>query len=381
MWPLYDKPRPLFSGKDWQRFGMAMLPFLRPMARWGMVSAKAFGARFKDPFLRRAVPQMFSWEEAPVMMGMFLLAYLHNHNAGFPVGASLEFARSLERRFLDLGGEIHYDSQVERILHHDGHADGLRLYSGDVYEGDFVISACDAHTLHHQLLGGQYLTKKIVKRYDGHLPMHTQVQVSLGVNRDLSAAPHWMTWLMDEPLTLTGEARHELGVKHYGFDPSLAPAGKSVMEVMLRSEYHYWQNLFGRRVYDAEQREVTDAIVERIERWYPGLGADIEVRDEATPLTYERYTNNSWGATTGFLLSREVMPALVMGMDKRVRGLDNLFLAGQWVEPGGGVPMSAASGRMAVQWICHTDRKPFETFEPQSSPSAAPLPVPVPQGA
>ncbi len=94
-----------------------MMPFLLPMARWGMVSAKAFAARFSDPFLRRAVPQMFSWEEAPVMMGMFLLAYLHNRNAGFPVGASLDFARALERRFLELGGEIQYDSQVETHSH------------------------------------------------------------------------------------------------------------------------------------------------------------------------------------------------------------------------------------------------------------------------
>jgi phytoene dehydrogenase-like protein len=381
MWPLYDKPRPLFTGKNWQQFGMAMLPFLRPMARWGMVSAKAFGERFRDPFLRRAVPQMFSWEEAPVMMGMFLLAYLHNRNAGFPVGASLEFARSLERRFLDLGGEIHYDAQVERILVENGHATGVRLYNGDLYEGDYVVSACDAHTLHHQLLGGQFLTKKLARRYDGHLPMHTQVQVSLGVKRDLSASPHWTTYLLDEPLTLTGEPRHEIGVKHYSFDPSLAPTGKSVMEVMIRSDYAYWQNLFGRRVYDTEQREVTDRLVERIERYHPGLSAAIEVRDEATPLTYERYTNNSWGSTTGFLLSREVMPSLVMGMDKRLRGLDNLFLAGQWVEPGGGVPMSAASGRMAVQWICHTDRKPFRASEPQSNLVNTPVSSLIPQGA
>ncbi len=97
-----------------------------------------------------------------------------------------------------------------------------------------MISAADGQTLHHQLLGGQYLTKKIAKRYDGHLPMHTQVQVSLGVKRNLSAEPHWTTYLLDQPLELTGEPRRELGVKHYGFDPSLAPAGKSVMEVMIR---------------------------------------------------------------------------------------------------------------------------------------------------
>ncbi len=44
-------------------------------------------------------------------------------------------------------------------------------------------------------------------------------------------------------------------------------------------------------------------------------------------------------------------------------------MAGQWVEPGGGVPMSAASGRMAVQWICHADRKPFEALSRRNGPA------------
>jgi phytoene dehydrogenase-like protein len=365
LWALYDKPRALYSGQEWGQFGLKMLPFLQPMMRWGLVSAKSFGARFKSRFLQRAVAQMFSWEEAPVMMGMFLLAYLHNRNAGFPVGASLEFARALERRFLELGGEIHYDSQVQRVLVKDDRAIGVRLYSDDEITGDYVISASDGRTLHYDLLGGRYITKKIARRYDGHLPMHTQVQVSLGVKRDLSAEPHWMTYLLDEPLELTGDPRYEIGVKHYCFDPTLAPAGKSAMELMIRSDYDYWQNLFGRRVYDSEQREITNDVLARIDQWYPGLRADVEVMDEATPLSYERYTNNWQGATTGFLLSREVMPSLVMGVDKRIRGLDNLYLAGQWVEPGGGVPMSAASGRAAVQLICHADGKPFEAFEPE----------------
>ena len=81
-----------------------------------MLSAGEFARQFKNPFLRNAIPQIFSWDEAPVMMGMSLLAYMHTGNAGFPVGGSLEFARAIEKRFLELGGEICYKSQVEKIL-------------------------------------------------------------------------------------------------------------------------------------------------------------------------------------------------------------------------------------------------------------------------
>jgi phytoene dehydrogenase-like protein len=39
-------------------------------------------------------------------------------------------------------------------------------------------------------------------------------------------------------------------------------------------------------------------------------------------------------------------------------------MAGQWVEPGGMVPVVAMSGRNVIQMICHDDRRPFVTSKP-----------------
>lgn len=44
---------------------------------------------------------------------------------------------------------------------------------------------------------------------------------------------------------------------------------------------------------------------------------------------------------------------MILGMRKTLPGLDNFYLAGQWVEPGGSVPVVAMSGRNAVRLICH----------------------------
>lgn len=79
-----------------------MLPFIPALANLGMQSSRSFANKFQDTFLKKAVAQMFSWEEAPVIIGLMLLAYLHTGNAGVHVNASLELARSLERRYLDL---------------------------------------------------------------------------------------------------------------------------------------------------------------------------------------------------------------------------------------------------------------------------------------
>jgi phytoene dehydrogenase-like protein len=141
---------------------------------------------------------MFSWEEAPVMMGMALLAYIHTGNAAFPAGGSLEFARALERRYLALGGEIRYEAQVEKILTENGRATGVRLYNDEVHTADAVISAADGRGTIFDMLGGEYANAGLRRRYDGHLAMHSQVQISLGVRRDMSAEPHWVTHLLPE---------------------------------------------------------------------------------------------------------------------------------------------------------------------------------------
>ncbi|MEW6179049.1 MAG: NAD(P)/FAD-dependent oxidoreductase [Chloroflexota bacterium] len=356
---MYKKPRHLMNAEDWAEFGKKMSPFLIPMARWGRISAAEFAAHFKHPFLKKVIPHMFSWEEAPVMMGMSLLAYMHTGNAGFPVGGSLEFARAIEKRFLELGGELYYNAQVEKILVEEDTAVGVRLYSDEIYRGDWVISACDGRRTIFDMLEGNYINNSIRNMYDGHLPMHSMMQISLGVNRDLSAQPHWITHLLDDPVLIAGEPRHEIGVKHYCFDPSLAPAGKSVVELIIRTDYSYWQNIYGRRPYDEEQRQVSDIIRGFLNKWHPGIQDQIEVVDEATPLSYERYTGNWKGSTCGWLLTKETLPMLIKGIPKNLPRLKHFLMAGQWVEPGGSIPLSAASGKNAIQWICSLDQKQF----------------------
>ena len=365
---LQQKPRSLMGMLDYARFGVTMMPFLPALLRWGLVSAQDLGNRFKDPFLRRAVPELFGWPEIPTMAGLSLLASMHSKNAGVPVGASLEFARSIERRYLELGGEIHYKSQVEKIMTEGApgkaRAIGVRLYNDAVYHADYVISAADGYGTLFYMLGRQFADRATKHNYDGHLPIHSQIQVSLGVNRDMSGEPHWVTYLLDKPLLIAGEERSSIMVKNYCFDPSLAPAGRSVVVVMIATTYGYWERIYGHRLYETEQEQVAAILIDFLEGIYPGIRKDAEIIDVATPLSYERYTANWQGSSTGWLLTKETMMMLLLGMKKTLPGLSNFYMAGQWVEPGGMVPVVAMSGRNVIRMICHQDRRPFAATMP-----------------
>ena len=359
------KPRSLMTLSDYLNLMMKMAPFLEPLAHWGFLSAQEFADKFQDSFLRRAIPSLFGWPEIPMMAGLAMLAYTYTGNAAFPAGASLDFARAVEKRYIDLGGEIRYRAQVEKILVEEDRAVGIRLYSDEEYRADYIISAADGRNTIFEMLGGNYTNQKIKRMYDGHVPLYSQVQISLGVNRDFSHESHWVTYLLDKPILIAGEEHYNISVSHYCYDPSLAPAGKSVLIALLRSRYGYWQRIYGHQLYDTEQDQVSDIIIDFLETLYPGLRQDIEVIDEATPLSYERYTGNWQGSSCGWLLTKETMPLLVTGVSKQLPGLKNFYLAGQWVEPGGTVPLSANSGRNVMQLICHEDGKDFHTSLPE----------------
>ena len=79
--------------------------------------------------------------------------------------------------------------------------------------------------------------------------------------------------------------------------------------------------------------------------------------------TYDiRALHRNWqGSIEGWSITTQTF---MMRMSKSLPGLNDFYMAGQWVEPGGGVPAAALSGRNIIQIICKRDKKPFITRIP-----------------
>jgi phytoene dehydrogenase-like protein len=353
--------------------GLGMLPYLGDVRKYAKMSTQQFAARFTDPFLREAIGTVFDLPDFSMLGMLFTLAWLHMEDAGYPIGGSLRFAQSIEQRYRDLGGEIHYRSPVEKILVEKdarGHevAAGVRLPSGAEYRAGTVISTADGHATLFEMLDGRFLTDQIRGYYDTLPIFQPIVQVSLGVARDLSAEPNSVTYKLDAPVNVSGRPRELLSLRHYCFDPTMAPAGKSVVEVVFDSDYHYWRSLRDEdsERYEAEKQGIAEAVIGKLEQRFPGLTAQVETVDVATPLTTERYTGNWQGSIEGWqYTTKTASMTFTGGMRKTLPGLDRFYMAGQWVEPGGGLPTAALGGRKTIQTLCKRDGKKFVASEPQ----------------
>jgi phytoene dehydrogenase-like protein len=373
-----DKAPELYSPIDGLKIMLKMRPYLKLWRKWGKVTIQDVAQRFKNPFLRQAFPLIFNLRnppDFPIMGVLMTLAWMDQQTAGYPVGGSLELARTIEHRYLALGGEIHYKSRVAKILVEadpSGRGDravGVRLADGVAslkeHRSDLVISASDGHATIFDMLDGKYINDKIQGYYD-KLPLYSPlIYIGLGIARSFEEVPPTVTGVdypLDEPITIGGQERKRSSVQIYNFDPSLAPAGKTFVRVMFASDYEYWKKLKqDPERYKAEKEQIADKVVAALDQRFPGLAAQVEMRDVATPMTWERYTGNWRGSFQGWL---ETTKTLRMRMSKTLPGLENFYMAGQWVEPGGSIPTAVMSGRNVTQIICKKDKRKFVTSTP-----------------
>jgi phytoene dehydrogenase-like protein len=337
------------------------LPDLLFMMKFFKFTVTQYAQRFRSPILRETLPYvLYDLPENPMALQMVFLSSCATRNFGWPQGGSLEFARAIARRYESLGGKVNYRSKVETILVENGKAVGVRLADGSEHRADTVISNADGRTTIFDMLGGKYANDTIRKYYDS-APQNQAfaVHVCLGVNRDFLQEAHALVLALDPQPELAGVKRERLDVEIYNFDSSMAPQGRTVIQVVLESSYDYWKKLKDQgNSYDAEKQALADQVIALLEKRFPGLSQQVEVISVATPLTSERFTGSfhglqAWGAAGG------PMAALKGDFTQTLPGLENFYMAGQWAGATIGLPVVAMMGRKIIQRICKRDGKKF----------------------
>ena len=114
------------------------------------------------------------------------LAWLHNKTAGYPIGGTMPMIRNVEKRYLELGGQIQYGAKVEKILVEKDQAVGVRLVDGSELRADVVISCADGHATIFEMLEGKYADDIIRGYYRNYKPFPSILLIGVGVNRSFA---------------------------------------------------------------------------------------------------------------------------------------------------------------------------------------------------
>jgi phytoene dehydrogenase-like protein len=343
------------------------LPWMLSLRKWAKLNMGNFAQRFTDPFLKEAFALLiYSNPDGPFFFHLLRHAGGLRGDIKWPVGGAGEFARSIEKHYLELGGKVHYSSRVERILVENDKAVGIRLADGSEHRADIVISNADGRKTILDMLDGKYINET-VRSYCAPASDETPfaVDVLLGVNRDLSREPSSLIMLLGQPVTIAGHKYDSIEAQIYGFDKSLAPAGKGTIKVELTASYAYWKKLYeDREKYKEEKQSIAEQVVEILEGRFPGIKEQVDVMDVATLMTWERYMGGSQG---WFNLPNRKMDFAVREdtADRKFKRtlprLSNFYFVGIWATMAPSLFNNADSGKTIIKRICQKDGKKFKS--------------------
>lgn len=357
-----DKAPELHNIWDKLKFLFNALPYLGILQKYVKITSTEYSQRFSNPRLRFLMENLF-YPEMAAIFSLFVFRWFHEKTSGYPVGGSLNFANQFEKRCLELGGKIHYRAKVKKIVVENGKTKGITLQNGEFHPSDIVISAADGHSTIFEMLEGKYLTDELKNYYENHLVFCSYLQVSIGLKREFAGDSSMITLKLNESFRIDPETEtNSVGIRIYSFDKSSAPEGKTVVSVLFSTyNFKYWQDLrksdYGK--YLEEKQRLADFAIDVLEKKFGNIKDNIEELDISTPATVIRYTNNWKGSFEGWVMTPKIG---FSKMKRTIKGLDGFYMAGQWVEPGGGLPVALQSGRHTAQIICKKDHKKFRTI-------------------
>jgi phytoene dehydrogenase-like protein len=368
------KPKKLMTIKERLQELYTIIPNLPLIMRSAGTSMKKFSNRIKNNFLKKAINYIFFQdpETFPLLPFLYNMACAHKKNAGFPEGGSLGLSRSIEQRYLALGGKINYGNAVQKIIVENNRAIGLELKKGSALYADYIISAADGYSTIYNFLEGKYTDKIVNKLYQDILNrpgilFPSVISIFVGYKGEVGQSePHCSSHLLNKEKAkeLPGSQQNCLVLQHRSrYANGFAKEGSSVIHCTYFSDFDYWQDLRNqdKALYRASKKQVADFVCQFLEERYPGISQNIEVLEVATPATTKRYTGNYKGSIFGwkaFSPAEDVADILVNKYRMQLPGLKNFYMTGQWVL-GGGLPRAGLSGRYVAQFLCDELKIPF----------------------
>lgn len=343
------------AGHREEKTGFGLLPFLPRFLRLWRQDVGDLIRPFRSSLIRGFLSSLLTERFGALALIMVFATYTGN-NGDLPAGGSTAMAERITGRFLSLGGELFCRKEAVdiRSLRKEVR---VTLQDGQVITGDYVIVTADPAVAFPKLLKKE-VPRPFARRYrDPALARFSCLHLAFAC--DLPALPFCGSQIFSlSPGQRESLASHAVILREFSHEPSFAPEGKSLLQVMLfcsETTARFYLSLAHRpeeyrREKQRLQQETEAVILEHL----PSLAGHLHLLDCWTPATYQRFTGAEMGSFMGFPLRKKHSLAPI---DNRTGCPPRVILATQWLEAPGGLPMAARAGKEAVRTMLRREKR------------------------
>lgn len=248
------------------------------------------------------------------------LSFLHYINmiysyimkgAVIPKLRSHEMSLAFVERIHELGGDIWFNSEVEKILTDENkHVCGVRLKDGTEIETNHVIANCSPHIVYGKLMDEDAVPERALKLTNFRKFAGRGYTIFLGLNKskeELGITDH-NYFVYDssdsdkqyEAMKRFGGTAAQATVCLNVADPTCSPEGTTIIYMTTLFTEDVWKDVKEEDYYKVKN-EIADAMIRRFEE-----ATNVNLRDHieeiaiASPQTYARYCGHPEGTIYGY---------------------------------------------------------------------------------
>jgi prolycopene isomerase len=281
----------------------------------------------------------------------------------YPEGGMQGFAESLADRFKQYGGSILVSQKAQRIITKNRTAKAVILADSEII-ADFIVSSADATETFKNILDIKDTPEaSIVDR----LRVSSSIfALYLGLNIDLKN-------LFKEPADIWYSSSYE---PEGPFASPKENINKDTLPCLMLSLVSLHDNLWqeenlgcitaittapyeNAEFWNNYRATLSNKMLTIVRKFVPQVANYIDIRLDATPVTFQKYTSNREGAAYGWAPLLEQMDASLVPQETSI---NNLYLAGHWCTKGigtGCISGTASLGRNTAKLILEKKGKRF----------------------
>lgn len=292
--------------------------------------------------------------------GTFSIISFLEHSTGVqhPIGGLNRISAAMAQVIAEDGGRIHLSTPVKEVVVERGRAVGLKLANGERVVADDVILNADFAYAMHNLVKPEHLSRWRPEKIARKGFSCSTFMLYLGMDK-LYDVPHHSIVFAPDYRKNVGEIADSLVLSEDPSfyvqnacvtDPSLAPAGKSTLYVLVpiannRSGIDWVKEAprYREKVLDLMEKRAGITDVRR----------HIVAERMITPFDWSNRYNVHIGAT--FNLAHSIDQMLYFRPHNRFEEFDGCWLVGGGTHPGSGLPTIYESARISVEQILKRD--------------------------
>ncbi|MEG2295788.1 MAG: NAD(P)/FAD-dependent oxidoreductase, partial [Oscillospiraceae bacterium] len=245
--------------------------------------------------------------------------------AFIPKMRSHEISLAIETRFRELGGEIWYNSEVDKILLNNNEVEGIRLIDGTIVYSNHIISNTSPHNVFGNMIDNVPVQAK--KLTNARTLAARGFSIFLGLNKDakelgLNDHSYFLGKTLDSKIQYESMKDFEnishIAVCLNNVIEDCSPKGTSILYFTTL----YFSDCFG-EIKEEDYFDMKNKLAEKfLLQFEKTTGIKImdciEEIEIATPMTYARYTNAPDGSIYGYKAHSwdNMMPRLMRMYDE-----------------------------------------------------------------